>query len=212
MATRAPTASDQFYHVYNRGTEKRKTFLSKRDYERFLALLYLANSTEPVRVDNINRNEQGPTLLRRAMELERGEPLVSIASYCLMPNHFHILLRPQAEAGLSRFMQKLCTAYTMYFNTRYQRSGALFQGKYKIRHAEGDRYLKYLIAYIHLNPAKISDPTNYPHSSYADFAGEERPHGKILDKTALPFYFETPAQFKKEMHEWLTYQEEEHRT
>lgn len=208
MAARIPTASDQFYHIYNRGTEKRNIFLDKRDYERFTTLLYLANSTKAVRIENIRRTEQGPTLLSRAFELERGEPLVSIAAYCLMPNHFHLLLRPHNEAGVSRFMQKLCTAYTMYFNTRYERSGALFQGKYKSRHAEDDRYLKYLIAYIHLNPAKISSPNAYPYSSYKDFAGTERTEGRILDNTALPAYFETPSDFDKEMREWLTYHKE----
>lgn len=207
MGNRAPLAENEFYHLYNRGTEKRKIFLSKGDYERFLSLLYVANNVEPIRLDNIRRSEQGSTLLNRALDSERSEPLVSIAAYCLMPNHFHLLLQQRAEGGISRFMQKLATAYTMYFNTRYERSGALFQGKFKSKHAADDRYLKYLLAYIHLNPSKIAKPSDYVYSSYQDFAGDSRVQTRILDKTALPEYFPTPQAFAKEMREWLTLRE-----
>ncbi len=205
MSVRIQASPEQFYHVYNRGTEKRKVFTNKRDYERFLSLLYVANGTNAVRIENTRRYEQGSTLLHRALEVDRGTPLVDITAYCLMPNHFHLLLCPRAESGVSNFVQKLSTAYTMYFNVRYERSGSLFQGKYKIRHAADDRYLKYLLAYIHLNPAKTNDPKKYVYSSYADFAGESRPQGKLLNKDVLPLYFETPDNFEKEMREWLSY-------
>jgi putative transposase len=208
MGNRASSAESEFYHLYNRGTEKRKIFLNRSDYERFLALLYLANSEEPVRTENIRRTEQGPTLLKQVMELPPQKPLISITAYCLMPNHFHLLVREENEAGISRFMQKLSTAYTMYFNKKYERSGTLFQGKYKSRHADNDRYLKYLLAYIHLNPSKIASPATYEYSSYADFTGEERPQGSILNRDALPLYFESARDFKREMREWLSYQDE----
>lgn len=103
-------------------------------------------------------------------------------------------------------MQKLTTAYSMYFNTKYERGGALFQGKFKSEHVGDDRYLKYLLAYIHLNPKKIADPSRYAYSSYMDFLGNSRPHGSILNPKALPAYFPTPQQFTAEMDEWLSYQ------
>jgi putative transposase len=208
MGNRSGSAESEFYHLYNRGTEKRKIFLDRSDYERFLALLYLANGHEPVRIENIRRNEQGRTLLKRVMETPPQKPLISVAAYCLMPNHFHLLVREESESGISRFMQKLSTAYTMYFNKKYERSGTLFQGKYKSRHAESDRYLKYLLAYIHLNPHTSKTARIYEYSSYADFVGIERPQGRILNTSVLPLYFESARDFKKEMREWLSYRDE----
>lgn len=127
----------------------------------------------------------------------RGEPsdddrekLVNIGAYCLMPNHFHILVHEKSEGGISKFMLKLSTAYSMYFNKLNDRSGALFQGPFKAKHADNDEYLKYLFAYIHLNPLKIIDPNwrnygaidrskaesyvkNYPYSSFGDYFKKE---------------------------------------
>lgn len=208
MAIRSPLAPDEFYHLYNRGADKRKIFLAKADYERFVTLLYVANGTQPVRLENIRRSEQGSTLLTRALEVDRGEPLVSIAAYCLMPNHFHLLVRQKKEGGISRFMQKLTTAYTMYFNTKNDRNGTLFQGKFKSEHVGNDRYLKYLLAYIHLNPTKLANLEQYAHSSYADFVGKSRLQRSILDMNVLPEYFPRPKDFKKEMKEWLKFREE----
>lgn len=205
MGTRTPLAPKELYHLYNRGTEKRKIFDSRADYERFLALLYLSNSIEPVHINN--QRYRGSTLVER-LELERGEQLVSIAAYCLMPNHFHLLVQEHEEGGISKFMQKLVTGYTMYYNTKNERTGALFQGKFKSEHAGDDRYLKYLLAYIHLNPSKFSKPEQYIYSSYADFAGEKRLQGKILDIKVLPDYFPSSKDFKKEMQQWLHYRTE----
>ena len=145
-------APEEFYHVYNRGVEKRKAFLSRADYERFVALLYLANQTEPA-----DLKYQGVSIVE-ITEDRAGEPLVEIVAYCLMPNHFHLLLREKIEGGIARFMQKLTTGYTMYFNKRNERSGALFQGTYKASHVHDDRYFRYLISYIHLNLVKLIDP------------------------------------------------------
>src|SRR5689334_23384659 len=124
---------DEFYHIYNRGTEKRNIFMSKSDKDRFLALLYLANQSVPA-----DLKLQGRTLLE--IEEERKEPpLVEIVSYCLMPNRFHLLVRALEENGISKFMQKIMTGYTMYFNRRHDRNGALFQGKFKATHIDEDR-------------------------------------------------------------------------
>lgn len=215
MGIRALLAPNEIYHLYNRGTEKRNVFLNKGDYERFTALLYLSNSTKPIRIDNLK--QQGRTLLELLAE-ERGELLVDITAYCLMPNHFHLLVRQQKDGGISKFMQKLVTGYTMYFNKKYERTGALFQGKYKSKHAGEDKYLKYLMSYIHLNPSKLIDDSarfdlagtleTYSYSSYAEYAGIERPEAKLLTKEALPLYFPTPEDFKRELNEWQSYHDE----
>ncbi|MEK7114010.1 MAG: transposase [Patescibacteria group bacterium] len=209
-------ASGEFYHIYNRGTEKRNIFMSRADRDRFLALLYFANQSDPV-----DLKLQGSTLLK-IVEERTGDPLVEIAAYCLMPNHFHLLIRELEDGGISKFMQKLTTGYTMYFNKRHDRNGSLFQGRFKATHVEDDRYMRYLISYIHLNPVKLIDPKwketgianrmhaekyleTYTYSSYLDYLGKKRLEEMILSRKALPEYFSSGSDFKNFVTEWLTY-------
>ena len=209
-------APGEFYHIYNRGTEKRNVFMSRADRNRFMALLYFANQNEPV-----DLKLQGRTLLE-IVEPRAGTPLVGIVAYCLMPNHFHLLIREIEEGGISKFMQKLTTGYTMYFNKKYERNGSLFQGRFKATHVADDIYLRYLISYIHLNPIKLIEPKwkeagiankvraeqyleTYVSSSYLDYLGKERPEGMILAREALPEYFSSGTDFKTFVTEWLTY-------
>ena len=144
----------EFYHVYNRGVDKRIIFQDIHDYRRFLALLYITNSEETIHMSN---DFPKKTPLDEIFKKDRGSQLVAIGAYCLMPNHFHLLLTPLVADGISKFMQKLQTGYSMYFNKKNERNGSLFQGVFKSKHATGDIYFKYLFAYIHLNPAKIKD-------------------------------------------------------
>jgi len=199
MTNRGPVAPQEYYHVYNRGTEKRKIFLTKSDYERFLVLLYLSNGSKPIQLNNY----RGSTSVE-LLQIDRGVTLVDIIAYCLMPNHFHLLLRQHTEGGISKFMQKMSTGYTMYFNIKNERSGALFQGRYKSVHAGDDRYLKYLFSYIHLNPEQ---PRTYTYSSYSFFTGKESTWNRILNTESAPLYFESPEEFEEEMTEWLGYAE-----
>ena len=216
MARSIEFGPDEYYHLYNRGTERRKIFMRKGDYDRFLALLYLANQSEPTEL-----KLQGRTL-EKISEPRNGEPLVDIAAYCLMPNHFHLLVRELQDGCTSKFMQKLTTGYTMYFNKRYERNGTLFQGRFKATHVADDRYLRYLISYIHLNPIKLIEPKwkevgimdeagakryleTYALSSYLDYLGKKRLEGMILSREALPEYFSSGADFKTFVTEWLTY-------
>ena len=193
--------------------------MSRSDRDRFLALLYLANQNEPA-----DLKLQGSTLLE-ITEKRAGDPLVEIVAYCLMPNHFHLLIRELEEGGISKFMQKLTTGYTMYFNKKYERNGALFQGRFKATHVADDRYMRYVISYIHLNPVKLIEPKwkeagiadkaaaekyleTYAQSSYLDYLNNDRPEGVILTREALPEYFSSGADFKTFVTEWLTYSPE----
>src|SRR5674476_643636 len=142
----------EYYHIYNRGTDKRSIFLESNDYNRFVLILHLCNNKNPVDISNLIREGLSFTEL---MNIEVEERLVDIGTYCLMPNHFHLLLREQQENGISLFMKKLLTAYSMYFNKKHNRTGGLFEGPFLARHADTDEYLKYLFSYIHLNPIKI---------------------------------------------------------
>src|SRR3989344_5723193 len=153
MERKISLLQNNYYHVYNRGVDKRKIFNSNSDYHRFLALLYVSNSDEKIHISNQKNN----IALADVLSLEKGKNIVAIGAYCLMPNHFHLLLTPLVEGGISKFMLKLQTGYSMYFNIKNEREGSLFQGTYKATHAQDDEYLKYLYAYIHLNPAKLKD-------------------------------------------------------
>ena len=215
MTTRTFTfAPGEFYHLYNRGVEKRSIYLDHADHRRFLELLYIANTTKSTDVRSISRQHDS------VYEWDRGENLVSIGAYCLMPNHFHILLTPLRENGISTFMNKLGTSYSMYFNKKYTRAGALFEGKFKAKHANSDQYLKYLFSYIHLNPVKLiqSDwkergisnidkgyeyASSFPYSSLRDYQDKLRQERVIIDTKPFPDYFETVAMRKSELMEWL---------
>lgn len=146
MSIRITSVPGEHYHVYNRGVEKRIIFNDEHDYQRFLILMFLVNNTVPVDIKNMLRNCTLPEML----ETKRN-PLVHIQAFSLLPNHYHLLLSPVVENGVAKFMQKLATGYTMYFNAKNQRTGSLFQGKYKIKHAAEEQYVKYLFEYIHLN-------------------------------------------------------------
>ncbi len=144
-------APGQFYHLYNRGVEKRDIFLEPRDYSRFMDYMYFCNDTKSVDIRRIKELDKGPSFVGR-------ENMVGILCYCLMPNHFHLLLSPMHEDGIVRFMRKLSTGYAMYFNEKYQRTGILFQGRYKATLIDNEGYLMHLTRYIHLNPLNLCFP------------------------------------------------------
>ena len=206
---------DEYYHIYNRGNSKQEIFHDKEDYFRFLSLLYACNSQNNFKTDNINRN-------KTPYDFERGKSIISIGAYCLMQNHFHILVREIESGGISKFMQKASTAYSMYYNKKYKRTGGLFEGKFKSQHANTDRYLKYLFSYIHLNPIKnvdknwkengVKNPSKiteylnkYEYSSYLDWFGMKRVQKIILSAKNFPDYFSTKKVFVKEVFDWVNY-------
>ena len=205
----------EYYHIYNRGNSKQKIFHDKEDYLRFISLLYVSNTNESFNLYDLSRD-----LNFNVYELERNNLLVNIGAYCLMPNHFHFLITEITEGGISKFMQKLGTAYSMYYNKKYERTGVLFEGKFKAQHVDNDRHLKYLFSYIHLNPIKLIQKdwkekgiknkkealnylSKYPYSSYFDFVGEKRIQNKILNIKSFPEYFPTKILFSEEIFEWL---------
>lgn len=211
-------APDEYYHVYNRGADKRQIFLDEEDHQRFISLLYLCNNAVPTHRSDLTRHS-----FKELFSITRETTLTNIGAYCLMPNHFHLLLHEQSENGISTFMQKLSTAYAMYFNKRYERSGVLFQGKFKATRVVRDYHLKHLFAYIHLNPLGIIDDMwkkhalknrkeaerfieTYRYSSYADYAqAVARPESIILNKLAFPEYFEKNRDFKGHVDDWIKY-------
>lgn len=141
------------YRVYNHGVDNRLLFSSQEDYDRFEAYLYLLNDSDSPRAANFFVANRSREIFKSA----RGEPLVHIAAYAILQNHFEILMSPLQADGISKFMQKLLTAYTMYFNNKYDRRGTLFEGSYKVEESKNDEHTKYLFSYIHMLPAQLFD-------------------------------------------------------
>ncbi|MFZ2522633.1 MAG: transposase [Minisyncoccia bacterium] len=206
-------AEGEYYHTYNRGNSKQVIFHDKEDYDRFIKLIFLSNGRESFKIYFIKDD---------VYSTNRGNNLVNIGAYCLMPNHFHLLLAQVDEGGISKFMQKVSTGYSMYYNNKYRRTGTLFEGKFKSEHADSDRYLKYLFSYIHLNPVKLIDKEwkekgikdiskafkhleNYEYSSYQDYLGYNRNQKSIINPETFPSYFSKSDLFKEEILDWLSY-------
>ncbi len=146
-------ANNEIYHVFNRGIDRRPTFLGKRGYDYALEGLRLYQFENlPLRLSkylSIPHNER-LKLLQQLYMKDKG--IVNILAYCLMPNHFHLLLQQKNIKGISSFVANFTNSYTKYFNAKYKRVGPLFQGLFKAVHIESDEQLMHVSRYIHLNP------------------------------------------------------------
>lgn len=168
---------NEYYHIYNRGTEKRKIFLDDSDYFRFLLSMRLMNDEK----DGLmflwkNHHAKYPNssveeFLRS--NLKKRKPLVEFICYSMISNHFHFMMRQLAEKGIEKFMQRIGIGYAMYFNSRYERSGTLFQGKFKSSPIRPENFL-YLSAYINCNVEihGIEKAESWRWSSYSDYLGK----------------------------------------
>ncbi|MDQ5949365.1 MAG: REP-associated tyrosine transposase [Patescibacteria group bacterium] len=185
----------EIYHCYNRGVDKRITFDTTLDYKRFIQLLFLCNNKKLIQrssLYNINHDD--------VFDIQKDNPLVSIGGYCLMPNHFHLLLQEIDEGGISLFMSRIGNSYTKYYNLKNNRNGNLFVKPFLSKHILSDQHYSHIVQYIHLNPAELFEPnwktgkvantdqleislTEYPYSSLRDYLGIKRPEQKLLDPT-----------------------------
>lgn len=170
-------AIEEIYHVFNRGVEKRPTFTNKRELDRALLTLNFYRFTKlPVKLSKfIIQPENKQLKLLRKLENDY-EKLVEIICFCLMPNHFHLMLKQKMEGGISIFVSNFTNSYTRYFNTKHDRIGPLFQGIFKAVRIESDEQLVHVSRYIHLNPVSsfLMKPEvleNYQWSSYPEFLG-----------------------------------------
>jgi len=161
----------EYYHVFNRGVDKRIIFNTKEQQLFFFHRLRLLN-TSNCRKYIANQRSRFKT----KEIIASGDKLVSIVAYNLLPNHFHLLLRQELDDGVSRFMHRLSTSYTMHFNQLEERSGALFQGRYKATHLKGDLALPILSAYVNLNHKhhKIDPTKSLVKSSLDEYINQER--------------------------------------
>jgi REP element-mobilizing transposase RayT len=188
----------EWYHCYNTSIEKLVAFKDLQDYHRFLELLYLANDELPLR-----RNDIGPDRFEEVLMLPRKQNLAAIGAFCLMPDHFHLALKETVEGGVTAFMRKLGTAYTMYFNARHKRTGNLFLKPFQsFEVSSTDSSLSRLINYVHSAPAILYEPEwkanhvvdpqfleerliAYPYSSLRAYSGAPVAVSAILDSQTL---------------------------
>lgn len=219
----------EVYYIYNRGVNRNAIFHDSQDYERFLKMLYMVNGIKKFKSKDLIKIEKDMYTFRR------GEQLVDIMAYVLMPNHFHILLTSHRsdikrtdtnlDNNISVFMKRLTAAYSQYYNYKYKRTGSLFEGKFKAEHVGDADYFKYLFSYIHLNPIKLIQSAwreegihdykaandflnNYKYSSFKDYfePGKERGgQEKILSEREFFNRLPHDIDLSKEIFSWMNY-------
>jgi len=169
-----------YYHIYNRGVAKGRIFFNPQDYKIFLYYL---------KIYLLPKELQGETLkVFPSRQLKNFSGKIKLLAYCLLPNHFHLLVYQSDAMAINFFMRSLATKYSMYFNRKYHRVGPLFQGVYKAVEIENDNLLIYLSKYIHRNPqTSRRDLEGYKYSSYINYLGLA--NQMWLDKTVILDYF-----------------------
>ena len=197
--------SGNIYHIYNRGVEKRDIFMEDLDYFRFIHDLFVFNNIDAV--------------LPMEIQPPKRKLMVEILAFALMPNHFHLLIRQKEKEGIVKFMQKLGTGYTMYFNQKYERVGSLFQGRFKAVAVLKEKHLLYLPFYTHLNCLDLIEPDwrngkienlkkaikfleSYRWSSYLDYIGKKN-FPSVTQRQFLLKCFGEEKEYKKSTVEWL---------
>jgi putative transposase len=195
----------EYFHVFNRGVEKRLIFMDDKDRWRFMTLLIVVRGDAVFNqisrlVSAVEHRRFDIAFLKEILKKRH----VELVSFCLMPNHFHLILRESRDGGISKFMQRLADAYTKYFNLRHNRSGHLFGGKFQSVHIDRNEYLNYLSAYIHLNPKELrkwhGKEIYYPWSSFQDFSKENR-WGPFLNSSVIRDQFKSGVEYQKFVEE-----------
>src|SRR3990167_3092754 len=213
-----PFGVGSFVHVVKRGARGLQITRDEKDRERFTRLLYYLNDEHQSEFWELDvRNLKD---LQWPKQWPKRRPLVKIIAWTLMLNHFHLLLQEVQDAGVSRFMQRLCGSMSRHFNEKYQEKGSIFQGSYRSRTIETDRYLRWAISYIlvknvfELYPGGFERAVkefekswkwgtdSYKYSNFAEFArGEKSP---IIDSHVLDGYFRSPKDFKECSRDMIT--------
>lgn len=212
----------EIYHIYNRGVDKRDIFIDDEDRFRFIHDLFEFNDENPtinLAMHLKSKNNEIKEVGLPKVERKLRKVLVEILAFCMMDNHYHLIVRQKTENGITEFMKKLGTGYTNYFNQKYERIGALFQGRFKSVCIKNDAHLMYLPIYIHLNPLdfkfygwrekKITNYIkaiefldSYRWSSYMDYTGQKN-FPSLINKDFILSRVGDEKKFKKEMIDWL---------
>lgn len=198
-----PLTNGSYYHIYNRGVEKRIIFNDDHDYQRFLRVLYYYQFSGPKPPFSDHHRF-------KVKDYSSNPKIGEVHCYCLMPNHFHILIKQVGEGGITEFMRKILNSYTKYFNVKYRRVGPLFQGGFKAVLVDNDIHLMHLSRYIHLNPYVIKlcqNVEDYKYSSYPHYCGvtsdklcvDETVLSNFKDKADYQKFVEGHADYAKDL-------------
>lgn len=195
-------ATGEIYHIFNRGIASQPTFLDKRDYQRALAsIFYYQNIEPPVRYSKFLTIPQEDREKLLAELRNKHKFLIEIIAYCLMPNHFHLLVRQTQENGISTFTSNFTNSYTRYFNTKQERKGPIYEGKFNAVRIVSDQQLIHVHRYIHLNPYSsyvvkdLSVLESYPYSSLPEYIGKTK--NELCQKEIILANFRDPTSYKK---------------
>ena len=173
-------ANEEYYHIFNRGVDKRNIFMCRQDYERYLIAMDLLNDKEDglMKIWTNAKRINSKISIEDIAELSSAqrEPLVELSVYCLNPNHKHLIMKQLVEGGVQAYMHKLGTSHTNYFNTKYERSGSLFQGPFKSIHIKSNDQLLYVSVYVNKNHFihGYKEGDNWKYSSLPDYLGKRK--------------------------------------
>lgn len=185
-------AEGETYHIFNKTCHNLPLFKNRHEFSIFLeATHYYLQSYSPIKFSKYRKNKQ-------RYNIDFSQKLVTLICFCLMPNHFHFILRQELEKGVEKFIKRLCNSYAHYFNTKYETAGSLFQGSFKSIRIENDEQLLHLSRYIHLNPVNsylVENPENYPFSSYLSYLGKKKLN--FLDPSLVLNQFKSPKDYEK---------------
>ncbi len=189
---------NSYYHIYNRGVAKQKIFLDKQDYEIFTKYLKESLTEPPARFEReVLFTLQGRTFKGVARLPKNFKDEIELNAFCLMPNHFHILIKQNNKVSMLHFMRSVITRFAQYFNKKYDRVGPVFQGRYKAIMVENDRYLLHLSRYIHLNPSEYTKDLTKAYSSYSEYLGLRKTDWIKPDIILKFFNSPVNSEFKK---------------
>lgn len=173
-----PIITEENYHIYNRGVDKRDIFSDKMDIRRFVESINEFNQLEGI--GSLANRRKSSQIESKALS---KEPLVDIVVYCLNPNHFHFILKQNVDGGIAKFMQKLQGGYTYYFNVKNSRSGSLFQGTFKAQHIGSENYFNKTLGYVNKNYQVHDIPDDKKELVFASDYEYEHNDFKIVSKT-----------------------------
>ena len=184
-----PFVNGQFYHIYNRGVEKRTIFEKNWDYSRLIKTIKYYQLIGP-------KPKLSRFLVGSIFKPDNDKKIVEIICYCLMPNHFHFLVKQLKDGGVTEFISKLSNSYTKYYNVKYNRVGPLLQGEFKAVLIESDEQLVHISRYIHLNPVVsflVKNLSQYRWSSYKEYIANET--NGISSKETIISFFKSPEGY-----------------
>lgn len=205
-----PLVIDQYYHIFNRGVNKQPIFQGIRDYKRALDIFEFYSFNPKLRFSKflLLSKEEKSNFMDSLHKI--NDKLVDLICFCLMPNHFHLLLNQLKDNGISKYMANLQNSFTRYFNTKHERIGPLLQGQFKAVLIEDDNQLLHVSRYIHLNPYSsyvvkdLEGLEQYPWSSFPEYLG--RAAVKICNKDVILSQFKDKEDCKKFVFDQADYQ------